>query len=235
MQVAANPNVPTGILLQLILNKLYQTPTAIECQLTTETHWVTVANITNPKLYATNDPKLGNPNITNAVPNEASITLAPGETAYIDFRVISTTGSPINFNPLQFFTPVTVPQAVNTQIALANPGGVVPTPAVPALIVTTPSLPDSISGQSYNATVAATGGNPGSTYTFSVAPGSTLPANLSLNSATGAITGIPAATGTSTFSIQVKDTAIGTLPQHTTTQHSRSHCSTADDHDNDSA
>ena len=83
---------PTGILLQLILNKLYQTPTAIECQLTTETHWVTVANIINPKLYATNDPKLGNPNITNAVPNEASITLAPGETAYIDFRVISTTG-----------------------------------------------------------------------------------------------------------------------------------------------
>ena len=142
MQVAANPNVPTGILLQLILNKLYQTPTAIECQLTTETHWVTVANITNPKLYATNDPKLGNPNITNSVPNEASITLAPGETAYIDFRVISTTGSPINFNPLQFFTPVTVPQAVNTQTALANPGGVVPPVTVPPLIITNASLPD---------------------------------------------------------------------------------------------
>ncbi len=218
VQVAANPNVPAGILLQLILNKLYQTPTAIDCQLTTETHWVTVANITNPKLYATSDPQLGNPNITNSVPNEASITLAPGETAYIDFRVISTDGSPINFNPLNFFTPVTVPHAVNTQTALANPGGILPTPSVPALIVTTPSLPDSVPGQAYSATVAAQGGNPGSTYTWSVAPGSALPANLSLNSATGTITGTLAAPGTFVFSIQVKDTATGALPQHTSAQ-----------------
>ena len=221
VQVAANPNVPTGILLQLILNKLYQTPTAIDCQLTTETHWVTVANITNPKLYATNDPKLGNPNITNSVPNEASITLAPGETAYIDFRVISTNGSPINFNPLNFFTPVTVPQAVNTQTALANPGGVVPPVTVPALIIATPSLPNGVAalpGQPYTATIAAQGGNPGSTYTFSVSSGA-LPTGLALNAATGVISGTPTAVGTSGFSIQVTDTAIGTqFPQHTAVQ-----------------
>jgi hypothetical protein len=221
VQVAANPNVPTGILLQLILNKLYQTPTAIQCQLTTETHWVTVANITNPKLYAPNDPKLGNPNITNSVPNEASITLAPGETAYIDFRVISTNGSPINFNPLNFFTPVTVPQAVNTQTALANPGGVVPPVTVPALIIATPALPNGVAtvpGQPYSATVAAQGGNPGSTYTFSVSAG-VLPNGLALNPATGVISGTPTTVGTSGFSIQVKDTAIGTqFPQHTAVQ-----------------
>ena len=217
VKVATSLTPPNGVLLQLILNKLYQTPTAIECQLTTETHWVTVANIVAPKLYAANDPQLGNPNVTNSTPNEASVTLAPGETAYITLRVVSPDkNNPIN--PLNYFTPVTVPQAVNTQTALANPGGILPTPTVPALIVTTPTLPDSIPGQNYNATVAATGGNPGSTYTFSLAPGSTLPANLTLNSATGTITGIPAATGTPTFSIQVKDTAMGALPQHTTTQ-----------------
>ena len=217
VKVATSLTPPNGVLLQLILNKLYQTPTAIECQLTTETHWVTVANIVAPKLYAANDPQLGNPNVTNSTPNEASVTLAPGETAYITLRVVSPDkNNPIN--PLTYFTPVTVPQAVNTQTALANPGGILPPATVPALIVTTPSLPDSIPGQNYNATVAAQGGNPGSTYTWSVAPNSTLPPNLSLNAATGTITGTPAATGTFTFSIRVQDTATGALPQHTTVQ-----------------
>jgi hypothetical protein len=216
VKVATTLTPPNGVLLQLILNKLYQTPTAINCQLTTETHWVTVANITGPKLYAANDPQLGNPNVTNSTPNEASVTLAPGETAYIDFRVFSPTKTPIN--PLIYFTPVTVPQAVNTTTALANPGGILPTPTVPALIVTTPSLPDSIPGQNYNATVAATGGNPGSTYTFSVAPNSTLPPGLILTSATGVISGTPTTTGTYNFTIQVQDTALGALPQHTSAQ-----------------
>ena len=67
-------------------------------------------------------------------------------------------------------------------------------------------------GQPYSATVAAAGGNPGSTYTFSVAPGSTLPAGLSLNCRNRRDhAGAPAANGTFTFSIQVKDTAIGRL------------------------
>ena len=220
VQVAASPNVPAGILLQLILDKLYQTPVGDNCKLGVETHWVTVANITNPKLYAPSDPKLGNPNITNSTPNEGSITLAPGETAYIDFRVISTTGSPITINPLNFFTPVTTPQAVNTQIALANPGGFVPPATVPPLVITTAALPDAViaPGQIYTTTVAAQGGNPGSTFTFSVSSG-TLPTGLTLNPATGVISGTPTVAGNSTFTIQVRDTANGTqFPQHTTTQ-----------------
>jgi hypothetical protein len=209
---------PSGIVLQLIINKLYQTPVAVNCQMGTETHWNTVANITAPKLYTASDPQLGNPNITNAAPNEASVTLAPSETAYITVRVVNPTPLLTPFNPLAAIVPVTVPQAVNTQTVLSNPGTVVfPPVTVPPLVVTTATLPDGIVGHSFNANVAAQGGNPGAD-TWSVSSG-TLPNTLVLNTATGAISGTLTAVGTFTFSIQVKDTAIGTqFPQHTVTQ-----------------
>src|SRR6267154_4849819 len=73
VKVAALNPPPGGIVLQLIVNKLYQTPVANNCQLGNETHWVTVSNITNPKLFTASDPQLGNPDITNSVPNEASV------------------------------------------------------------------------------------------------------------------------------------------------------------------
>ena len=207
-----------GVAVQLIVNKLYQTPSANDCKPTVQTHWVTVANITNPKLYDVSVPaqrnQLGNPNITNSTPNEASVTLAPGETAYITLRVISPTPTPVN--PLTLFVPVTVPQAVNTQTALANPGvTILPPVTVPPLTITTATLPDSIVGHSYNATLAGQGGNPGAD-TWSISSG-TLPTGLSLNAATGVIGGTTTTAGNFTFAIQLKDTAIGTqFPQHTT-------------------
>src|SRR5205814_1162134 len=103
-------------------NKLYQTPVANNCQLGNETHWVTVSNITNPKLFTVTDPQLGNPDITNSVPNEASVTLEPGETAYITLRVVNPTPAQTPFNPLTAITPVTIPQAVNTETVLLITG-----------------------------------------------------------------------------------------------------------------
>jgi len=122
VKIATNQPPPGSIVFQLIVNKLYQTPTAVSCQITTQTHWVTVANIVNPKLYTASDSNLGNPDITNATPNEASVTLAPFETAYITVRVVNPTPATTPFNPLTAITPVTIAQAVNTQTVLANPG-----------------------------------------------------------------------------------------------------------------
>jgi hypothetical protein len=205
VQVAALQNLPTGVLLQLILNKLYQTPVAIECQLTTETHWVTVANIINPKLYATNDPKLGNPNITNSTPNEASITLAPGETAYIDFRVTSSSGAPLTINPLNFFVPVTVPQAVNTQTALANPGGILPPVVFPPPTILTATLPATdVNNAGYSVQFSAVGGKPGAT-TWTVATG-VFPNGLTLSTA-GLLAGTPTQTGSFPVTIKATDGA----------------------------
>ncbi len=95
-------------------------------------------------------------------------------------------------------TPQTATQALSIAIAAAQSSQT----AVP-LQITTSSLAGGQVKVPYNATVAATGGT--APYTWSVASGS-LPVGLTL-SATGAISGTPTATGSSSFSVQVKDSA----------------------------
>ena len=68
--------------------------------------------------------------------------------------------------------------------------------------VVTTSLPAGTAGTSYSATLAATGGT--TPYRWSTSSGS-LPAGLSLNANTGAITGTPTVAGTSNFTVQVSD------------------------------
>ncbi len=76
---------------------------------------------------------------------------------------------------------------------------------VAGLTVTTASLPEGSAGAPYSTTLAAVAGT--SPYTWSIVSGA-LPAGLSLNAGTGAITGTPAANGNSTLTVQVKD-AVG--------------------------
>jgi hypothetical protein len=73
--------------------------------------------------------------------------------------------------------------------------------------VSTTLLPDAPVNTWYSRQLAATGGT--SPYTWSLESGSALPAGLVLNSG-GVISGVPNATGTTTISVQVTDTA--TLP-----------------------
>jgi len=70
------------------------------------------------------------------------------------------------------------------------------------LVITTTSLSNGTVGVAYSATLGATGGV--SPYAWSVVSGS-LPAGLTLNSQTGAISGTPTSAGTSTFTAQVAD------------------------------
>ena len=71
----------------------------------------------------------------------------------------------------------------------------------PTLTITTSSLPNATAGTNYSQTLAATGGSGG--YTWSVSTGA-LPAGLTLAPG-GTISGIPAAAGTASFTVQVKD------------------------------
>lgn len=71
-----------------------------------------------------------------------------------------------------------------------------------SLTVNPASLPAGTKSVAYNQTLTATGGS--GSYTFSLASG-TLPAGLSLNTATGAITGTPTGNGISNFTIKAID------------------------------
>ena len=64
------------------------------------------------------------------------------------------------------------------------------------------TLPQGVVGDSYTATLTGLGGN--APYTFSLASGSVLPAGLTV-SAGGIISGKPTAAGTSTFTVQLRD------------------------------
>jgi Putative Ig domain len=207
VKVATNTTVPSGIVLQLLINKLYQTPVAVNCVLGVQTHWITVANITNPMLFTAANPNITNPDITNSTPNEGSVTLAPGETAYITFRVVNPSPSTISFNPLTALTPVTVPQAVNTTTVLANPGNpnLTAPPVYGPLSILTATLPatDRLDA-GYSVQLQAAGGKPGAN-TWSISAGA-LPPGINL-STSGLVSGTATTPGSYPVTIQVADSA----------------------------
>jgi Putative Ig domain len=197
---------PNGIVLQMIVNKSYQTPASNKCQLTTENHWVTVANIVNPALFSASDPNLANPDITNSVPNEGSVTLAPGETAYITVRLVNPSPSTIPFTAntlISTIFPATVPQAVNTQTVFLNGGSPINPPL--GLLITTPSLPSALSGAAGYSQQLRSGGGVAGADTWSLISGSL--DGLTLNPSTGLISGTPTLPGSFLITIQLKDSA----------------------------
>ena len=207
VKVATNTTVPSGIVLQLLINKLYQTPVAVNCVLGVQTHWITVANITNPMLFTAANPNITNPDITNSAPNEGSVTLAPGETAYITFRVVNPSPSTISFNPLTAITPVTVPQAVNTTTVLANPGNpnLTAPPVYGPLSILTAALPATDRNDAgYSVPLQAAGGKPGAD-TWSISAGA-LPPGINL-SASGLVSGTATTPGSYAVTIKAADSA----------------------------
>lgn len=75
------------------------------------------------------------------------------------------------------------------------------------LVIVTTSLANATVQSTYSATLQASGGT--TPYTWSVTAG-TLPTGLTLNAATGQISGVPTTSGTPTFTVTVKDAAVPT-------------------------
>ena len=71
--------------------------------------------------------------------------------------------------------------------------------------ISTTSLPSGTQGTSYSAQV--TGVGTGAPFTWSLAPGSSLPAGLSLNTSTGVISGLPTTAGTTSVTLLLVDAA----------------------------
>ncbi|HYB96381.1 MAG TPA: Ig-like domain-containing protein, partial [Vicinamibacterales bacterium] len=143
-QQTFDPTIKT----QLILYRTYKTPVVKNCELKTETRNVLVANVPDPQLVYTNTGGLSNPNDSAAT--NATIYLAPGESARITLRVFDPTpdnvvivrnpdgtpvlnddGSPVRissqFVPNEDVTPVVQQQGVNTEDVIE---GVVEPPAI---------------------------------------------------------------------------------------------------------
>ena len=114
-------------------------------------------------------------------------------------------------------TPTTAGTA-NFTVQVADSGSQTSTKALSitvnptALTITTSLLPSGTVGTTYSSTLTATGGT--TPYTWSIASGS-LPAGLSVDPNTGAITGTPSAAGISSFTVQVTDSS---SPAQSTTQ-----------------
>jgi uncharacterized protein (TIGR03437 family) len=86
---------------------------------------------------------------------------------------------------------------------------------VPALSITTVSLPNGVLGTAYSQTLTATGGTPPYS-NWTIATGS-LPPGLSLNSSSGLISGTPTTAGGYPFTASVKDSAGNTATSATIT------------------
>jgi len=93
----------------------------------------------------------------------------------------------------------------SASIAGSHAYSIVVLPPLPAIVIAPATLPDARVGTAYSQTVTATGGA-GPPFTFTVSAGS-LPAGLTLASATGVLSGTPTADGTFAFTVSASDAA----------------------------
>ncbi|MDN2708995.1 putative Ig domain-containing protein [Janthinobacterium sp. SUN118] len=91
-------------------------------------------------------------------------------------------------------------------VGTSAPATVTITVGVPSVSLTPATLPNPVVGVSYSATLTAAGGT--APYTYSVSSGS-LPTGLSLNVATGVLSGTVNVAGSFTFSLRVSDSSTG--------------------------
>jgi hypothetical protein len=169
---------------------------------------------------------LGNPNALFLFKIGSTLTTASGSSvtvinatsscnkAYWQIGSSATLGTGTSFaGDILALSSITLTTGANTSgRTLARNGAVTldtnnvnacPVVVCPIITVNPPTLPNGTVGTAYNQTLSASGGT--APYTFTVSSGA-LPGGLTLNSATGAITGTPNAAGTFNFSITATDT-----------------------------
>ena len=200
----------TSTPLQLLLSQIYMTPqTDGNCNLIAQQQDITLANVPNAPITPVD--QLSNPNVSAAPVTSPSFSLGPGDTAYITLR--GNVDIPMMRQILTQVTPVIVPQAINSNNTTATRP-----PIIAPLFIVTASLPNVITGQSYNQTLSAIGGTLGSGdcsayfWNWSGASNSGIPLGLTL-STQGVISGTPAVPGTYNVLVQVSD-----CPEHIATR-----------------
>ncbi|MCI0350270.1 MAG: putative Ig domain-containing protein, partial [Acidobacteriales bacterium] len=185
--------------LQLIINKVHNTPAALACELFDQSQMILQSNVTSQNTIITpnisNDPLA---NITNPVIGNPSIFLAPGESVFITIRGNVDTATMESI--ITGVAPVVAAQAANSNDPTGTPQTTAP------LFITTASLPDASNNEAYAATLQVIGGQP--PYSWTLAEGSdSLPEGLTLNASTGEISGTPTQAGTFNLIFEVQDSS----------------------------
>jgi len=182
----------SGVQLQLILVKQYLTPIANGCDLAQSTQNIVVADVPNPVF--TPAANLGDPNLPDPAITNATIALAPGETGQVVIRANVGNATDMQNLVLNNLAPVGVAHPANTGIAFP--------PAT--LTILSLTLPDGVVGTPFSTQVNIFGGV--GAHTASISNGS-LPAGLTLDPATGIISGTPLTSGSFSFTVQVTDSS----------------------------
>lgn len=190
---------------QLIVSTTGLTPLGFGCTLFQEPQNIVLANINNPQVQDVATINLANPNLSNPNLSNSTVAVAPGETVTVTIRGIGLTVPQLQQLTTQM-VPVATSGAANTNDATNTPK------FTAALFITTASLPAGIYSAPYSATLQAIGGT--GALTWVVSAGS-LPAGLTLDMASGIISGTPTAIGISVLTVQVSDSG---LPQKLTTR-----------------
>jgi hypothetical protein len=197
VKLLQNIPAPSGVKLQLVIYRTVKNPAATyTCPLADHGQNLVVANVTNPLFTSASDlPKadLNNPASTNT-----TITLGPKEEAKLTVRVFHPNVS-APFDPKDAISPVLVAHGVNTQ---DKPGGTNSRRVTLTISTTRGSVPDAEKSHDYSLTLQAIGGT--GPYSWALY-NSVLPAGLTLDAATGVISGKPTLRGTTTFIVRVAD------------------------------
>jgi hypothetical protein len=198
-RVALFGNNASNVPLQVIVTKNSTTPASANCALLNQPQSVVLSNV-NDAAIAPDLASASNPNITDSGVANSTIALAPGETAFLTLRAALTPEDMADL--VRSLTPVVTAHGTNTN-------GSVPDFAA-LLFIQTPggtTLPAALVGTPYSTTLQAAGGK--APLTWTLAPGSALPAGLTLSSA-GVISGTPSSSGSFTFTATVSDSTPGT-------------------------
>ena len=143
------PN-PSQNIVQLVLHKVYQTPVGLNCALGLHTQNVLLANITHPVFLASSAPPT-DPDITNPNGSNATLWLAPGETARITIRVLDLSpNDSFTFDAASQVKPAAVAVAKDVTLTggVLTIGNTVPValpPGVNALFVNVPAAITAVS------------------------------------------------------------------------------------------
>ena len=200
INLVTNAPLPVDFASQLLIHKTHTSPTAMNCVLAEQPYTLLVANIPDPEFVPVSE--IGNPRIQNPRIQNTTIGLGPGESANVTLRIVD----PDRFDAITFdagaaVAPAAVAQAVNTEDAAA--GITQPTIAVP-LTITTSKLAAAMPGAQYTVALQRFAGTG---QTFWTVNSGALPPGLTLDPATGVISGMPTTPGNYVFTVQSTDTA----------------------------